>query len=515
MIPLFNFKIIPALILTLLLLRSGGSEAANFALTAKLSSKGRKVQFLVEPSESAQGCLYTLLASSSRGRLSGDSPRGILVLSASGAESSSIFEASRLPRLKSSSSKQLRLFFRLSADCDSSQSLSNLARVRFRNASEGRALTPRQIIKQIARKAQGGAFTASKAFPNISFSKPVDLQDAGDGSGRLFVAEQGGKIYVFVNNPQVQSKTLFLDISSLVETGGQEQGLLGLVFHPDYDSNGFFFVNYSKKGSGDTVISRFKVSTGNSNQADLNSETIILTFEQPFSNHNGGQLAFGPDGFLYIASGDGGSGGDPQGNGQKLTTLLGKILRIDVDSASGGENYAIPANNPFRGSTLGRREEIYAYGLRNPWRISFDPQTSRLWAADVGQSAKEEIDIIESGKNYGWNLMEGFSCYPPSATNCQNPELTLPIHDYPPAQGRSVTGGYVYRGSRLPALIGKYIYGDFVSGRIWAISYNGSQATNSELLDSDLLISSFGIDAAKELYLLSFTDGAIYRLSSG
>jgi glucose/arabinose dehydrogenase len=348
------------------------------------------------------------------------------------------------------------------------------------------------------------------AFNNLSFSRPVDLQHPGDGTDQLFVVEQAGVIKVFENNASVASAQTFLDITARVNDTGNEEGLLGLAFHPDYKNNGFFYVNYTATSPRRTVIARYRVNAGNPNQADPNSEFILLTFNQPFENHNGGQIAFGPDGYLYIATGDGGSGGDPQGNGQNLQTLLGKILRIDVNTTSAGRNYAIPSTNPFAGNTAGNREEIFAYGLRNPWRISFDPVTKWLWAGDVGQGRREEIDIIENGKNYGWNRMEGNLCYP-SGTPCDLPGLTKPIAEYDRTLGASVTGGYVYRGNTVPELVGAYIYADYVTGRIWSLRYDGiNPASNVQLMDTNLNIASFGVDKNLELYICAF-NGRLYR----
>lgn len=353
---------------------------------------------------------------------------------------------------------------------------------------------------------------AVTAFPNLSFTKPVDLQSAHDGSGRLFVVEQEGMVRSFINNPEVSETQLFLDIRDRVNDRGSEQGLLGLAFHPDFVNNGFFYVNYTAGSPDRTVISRFKINSGNAEEADENSEFVILTFNQPFTNHNGGQLAFGPDGYLYIATGDGGSGGDPLNNGQDRSTLHGNILRIDVNPGAGRLNYTIPADNPFVGNSSNFREEIYAYGFRNPWRMSFDPESGRLWTGDVGQNAFEEIDLVEKGGNYGWKIMEGGHCFPEEEP-CQREGLILPVWDYAQqGNGRSVTGGYVYRGSNLTALQGLYVYGDFVSGRIWALAGdNPENAVNTLLADTDLAISSFGTDEKNELLICAF-DGKIYRL---
>jgi glucose/arabinose dehydrogenase len=350
-------------------------------------------------------------------------------------------------------------------------------------------------------------YTVEEAFPDLTFTRPLDIQHAGDNSGRLFIVEQAGRIYV-IPGEDANEKEIFLDIVHLVNDNGNEQGLLGLAFHPEFEQNGYFFVNYTD--SNGTVISRFSVNS-NPNQADPASEVEILEFRQPYANHNGGGIAFGPDGYLYIATGDGGSGGDPQGHGQNRRTLLGNILRIDVDNRDSGFNYAIPQDNPFVGSTEGFREEIYAYGLRNPWRFSFDPPTGNLWAADVGQGAVEEINLIEKGKNYGWNIMEGTVEYSPNP-NVNPDTLELPIYEYFHPLGRSITGGYVYSGQGYPELYGAYIYGDYVSGLIWALWYEeDKEPINITLSESDLRISTFGLSETKELYLAAF-DGKIYRL---
>ncbi len=355
----------------------------------------------------------------------------------------------------------------------------------------------------------GKSIELKDAFPSLKFTRPVDLQAPSDGTNRIFVVEQEGLISVFENKEEVAAKKLFLDIKSRVDDNNNEEGLLGLAFHPDYKTNGYFYVNYTVSSS-ETVISRFKVSATDPNSADPNSELIILRFDQPFGNHNGGQVAFGPDGFLYIATGDGGSGGDPRGNGQNPKTLLGAILRIDVNKTQGGKNYAIPADNPFADGKNGS-PEVYAYGLRNPWRMSFDEETGKLWAADVGQNAYEEIDLIEKGKNYGWNKMEGLHTY---GSGQNSPDFTAPVLEISQSTGdKSITGGYVYRGKAIPSLAGDYIFADFVSGRIYNLKENSNGTfTNHTLLTTRLNISSFGQDENKELYICAF-DGKIYILT--
>ena len=350
-----------------------------------------------------------------------------------------------------------------------------------------------------------------EAFPKLNFTRPVDLQHAGDNTDRLFVLEQRGVISVFQNDTNIDDAAVFLNMETQVKDKGNEEGLLGLAFHPNYQDNGFFYVNYTADNPARTVISRFEVSDSDPDIADAGSELVLLEFEQPYSNHNGGQLSFGPDSYLYIAVGDGGSGGDPQGNGQNKETLLGSILRIDVDHPSAQLNYGIPETNPFAGNEEGFKEEIFAYGLRNPWRFSFDPQTEKLWTGDVGQNRFEEINIIENGKNYGWNTMEGFHCFEPKS-GCEEEGLASPVWEYSQDNGdRSVTGGFVYRGSSISELEGLYVYADFVSGRIWTLDATKlNSPINKELMRAPFPVASFGVDQQNELYLCGF-DGNIYK----
>ncbi|QMU29620.1 PQQ-dependent sugar dehydrogenase [Adhaeribacter radiodurans] len=352
------------------------------------------------------------------------------------------------------------------------------------------------------------------AFPNLTFNMPVEFVSPNDGTNRNFVIAQEGVIHVFPNNPGVKTTQKFLDITSKVVSGG-ERGLLGIAFHPDFKTNGYFYVNYTRGKDLETAISRFQVSKTNPNQADPKSEVVLLTYDQPFSNHNGGKVAFGKDGYLYIAAGDGGSGGDPHNNGQNKTSLLGKILRIDVNKSSGNLKYSIPADNPFKGNKEGYREEIYAYGLRNPWRFSFDKTTGDLWVGDVGQNKIEEVDIVKNGQNYGWRVMEADECFNPE--DCNKKGYALPVHSYQQSMetGKSITGGHVYRGKKLAALRGKYVYGDYVTGNIWTLTPQGNgKYANASLMKLDGTISSFGEDANNELYLCSYNDGKIYTFAA-
>ena len=351
------------------------------------------------------------------------------------------------------------------------------------------------------------------AFPGLKFNMPVEFVSPNDATNRNFVVAQRGKIHVFANQVDVKETKVFLDLESKVTAGG-ERGLLGLAFHPNFKSNGYFYLNYTRNNPGlETVISRFTASKVSPDIADPGSEEILLTFKQPYSNHNGGKIAFGNDGFLYIGVGDGGSGGDPQKHGQNRASLLGKILRIDVNKTSGALKYAIPRSNPYQGNSQGFKEEIFAYGIRNPWRFSFDKSTGDLWVGDVGQNKTEEIDIVKNGGNYGWNSMEAEDCF--GKPDCDTKNMILPVWSYRqgPQTGNSVTGGHVYRGKTVKTLQGKYVYGDYVTGNIWVLSPAGKgKYTNALLVKHKGMISSFGEDSNNELYVCSYGDGKIYRI---
>ncbi len=342
-------------------------------------------------------------------------------------------------------------------------------------------------------------------------AQPLFFGHAGDSTGRMFVVERAGRVRIISQGKLLG--TPFLDLTALVGSSGSEQGLLGLAFHPHYASNGLFYVDYTDK-SGNTVVARYQVSA-DPDVADPGSAQTVLSVAQPAANHNGGMLVFGPDGFLYIGLGDGGGAGDPNNNAQSLDTLLGKILRLDIDSAS---PYAIPPSNPFNASADPNvKHEIWAYGLRNPWRFSFDRQTGDLFIGDVGQGRREEVDFQPAGdpggENYGWRVLEGSLCYNPS-TNCDRTGMTMPVveYDHSSSGGCSITGGYVYRGSRFPELQGTYFYGDFCSGRIWGLTRSGGLWSAPLALDTASAITSFGEDEAGELYVLDFGGGTVYRL---
>lgn len=348
-----------------------------------------------------------------------------------------------------------------------------------------------------------------KAFPNLSFSSPLWFGQAPGNSGRAYVAEQGGRVWVFDFNGAVATKTVFLDLTDRTRANG-EQGLLGFAFHPDFASNRLVYAHYNENANpnvqeGRTTVEQFAASADG--LSANRSGTVLLSEAQPFNNHNGGSLLFGPDGMLYLALGDGGSGGDPQNNAQRLGNVLGKVLRLRPDGT-------IPSDNPFVGQS-GARGEIWAYGLRNPFRASFDRGTGQLWTGDVGQNIYEEIDVVVKGGNYGWRLREGAHDFNTSDPRPSTP-LIDPIFEYTHDNGRcSITGGVVYRGGALPKLTGQYLYGDFCSGDVWALSHdNGQRALANVRLGSVPNPSGFGEDAAGEVYLTAFGDGSVYRIEA-
>lgn len=357
-----------------------------------------------------------------------------------------------------------------------------------------------------------GRYALVNAFPSISFDRPLDIQNAGDGTDRLFVAEQRGVIHVI--DPDIGEAKVFLDIRDRVFFDGDQRGILGFTFHRDYEINGFLYVFYIAEKPQRTVISRFTVSSSDPDQADPGSELILLEIDhrtqvEPGTCVCGGQIAMGPDGYLYIAVGV-----TSIANGQDTSSLFGSILRIDVDNPQNSLNYSIPPDNPFFSNNEGNREEIFAYGLRNPFRFSFDPETGLIWAGDVGERGAEEVDIIKKGGNYGWDIMEGTMCHEPQF-GCDMTGLQTPVWTYPRNEGVTIIGGFVYRGSELPELFGSYIYADFGSGRVWALSVdeNNQPVDNAELLQFDpFRIVSFGVNEHNELLICSF-DGSIYRLA--
>ena len=349
------------------------------------------------------------------------------------------------------------------------------------------------------------AYAVQQVFPQLDFERMVGLYwIPGERDVVVVLTQHEGIIYRADLADDAAEPTVFLDLSrNLIDGPRNEEGLLGFAAAPDYEQSREFYVYYTAGNPRRSVIERYRASGAS---ADPASAQLIMEVPQPYSNHNGGALAFGPDGMLYIALGDGGSGGDPQNHAQDTDTLLGSILRIDVSS---GEGYAVPPDNPFANG--GGAPEIWAYGLRNPWRITFDRATGDLWTGDVGQNAYEEIDRIERGGNYGWNITEGPACFSPPE-DCDRTGLIEPRAWYGHDDGSSVTGGYVYRGAALPELHGWYVYGDFGSGKVWAVDSSSDDSAPVLLMESDRSIASFAEDPAGELYIVSF-EGAIYRIT--
>jgi glucose/arabinose dehydrogenase len=366
-----------------------------------------------------------------------------------------------------------------------------------------------------ASAAQAASVPKNLKFDPIvsGLNDPLFVTHAGDGSNRVFIVQREGQILIYKNG--ALNTAPFLDISGLVNSTGGEQGLLGLAFDPDYGTNGRFFVVYTVTQNNAVKLARYTVSNSDPDLANPNG-TVLLTIDKPAANHNGGMIAFGPDGYLYMAVGDGGGAGDQNNNGQNKNTLLGKILRLDVSGAT----YTAPATNPFFGQA-GARDEIWAYGLRNPWRFSFDRATDDLYIGDVGQNTMEEIDFqpaaSNGGENYGWRILEGSLCFNPS--NCTPPaDYVAPVAVYPhganDSNGCSVTGGYVYRGSQFAALVGNYLYGDFCEGKIWGLFKNANNQWVSTLIkDTNYLISSFGEDEGGELYLTDYAAGSVIHIT--
>ncbi len=370
-----------------------------------------------------------------------------------------------------------------------------------------------------ASAGAGGSFdptgvTVDVAVAVSGFDSPVDVTNAGDGSGRLFVVEQAGRIRLIKDGVLVERP--FLDITGRIASGG-ERGLLGLAFHPDYPSDPRFFVDYTDR-DGNTVVSQFTVSGADPDSGDSNSEVVLMHIAQPFANHNGGAVVFGPDGMLYIATGDGGSAGDPQGNGQRLDTYLGKILRVDVDVAPGSSTaYQVPADNPFA-TTAGAKPEIWFYGLRNPWRIRFDRLTGDLWIGDVGQNAWEEIDVARAGQkglDYGWNIMEATHCFNPSS-GCDPTGLTVPVAEYDHSLGCAVIGGVVVRDPRQGRLDGGYLFGDACSDNLWLMDPAGDELRAATLVvKMGRTLSSIGEGEDRSVYATSLDKGELLRISAG
>lgn len=388
------------------------------------------------------------------------------------------------------------------------------------------------LVLACAARAEGDYpdFTLVRAFPNLKLNRPVWVGPSPDGTGRLFVVEQAGRILLLPASRTAAATNVFLDLSQRRLQVDNEEGLLGLAFHPKFRDDGQFYIHYSQQNPRRGVLSEFRVHTNGADAANIRSERVLLQVPQPYSNHNGGALAFGPDGFLYVSLGDGGAANDPHGFGQNLNTWLGKILRIDVDTRTASLPYGIPNDNPLAAQAGGVRPEIWAWGLRNVWRMAFDSETGELWAGDVGQNRWEEINVIVRGGNYGWNVREGrhaFDLRPPTSAPNAPGEFIDPVLEYPHTAtaadagkrahgpGLSVTGGVVYRGRRFSDLVGSYLYADYQMGTIWALKREGGQLVRQGMLvppNPARPISSFGTDAAGEVLIAAF-DGYIHELA--
>jgi glucose/arabinose dehydrogenase len=363
-------------------------------------------------------------------------------------------------------------------------------------------------------QAAEGPVDTEVAYPNLRFERPLYFAAPPNDGNNVFVVEQRGMIYQFPNRRGVDpdQKSVVLDIRQIVrspedDNGNNEEGLLGFAFHPDFENNHKIYLDYTAyRGDRRNVISEWQYNP-ETGRIDPDSERVLMEIDQPFWNHNGGHLAFGPEGYLYITKGDGGSAGDPKEAGQDRSTLLGKILRIDVDHKENGKPYAIPDDNPFV-DMADARPEIYAWGLRNVWRFSFDSKTGALWAGDVGQNKYEEINVVVNGGNYGWDIREGF--HPFEGDEEPKTELIDPVHEYPREDGLSVTGGYVYRGEAIPELKGVYVFADYAKPNVWGLEYNGEEVTAHQKIAVVPRVASFGVDRAGELYACSF-DGRIYK----
>lgn len=542
----FPIIFITALLLFVLILnpnssRSASAAVARLGFSARYKAGQNTISLDIRSADRHQACRLQIFASRSESSITRRPGRTkpLLITTTPGSFNLRL-STTTLPAIKRQHRRSISpLFLRAKLVCGTGQRLSEVRKLSLRTSTIGATAVSQwlDILSVELIKALNGTPTPTptvgsgtpqptvtptraplpnlkliRAFPNLSFSSPVEFTSLAGSTNRNFVVEQSGRVYTFINSDSTTTAAEVINLSSRIASGG-ERGLLGFAIHPDFPAKPYFFTYYTRSSDGSIVLSRF-VMDPSTFVGDLNSEVILLTIAHPNTNHNGGKLAFGPDGFLYLGPGDGGGGGDPDRNGQNLKTLLGKILRIDVDHSENGNNYAIPAGNPFKGNSTGMREEIYAYGFRNPWKFSFDSATGTLWVADVGQGAREEVDIVELGKNYGWNVMEGSICYPSGNTNCNMNGLVLPVAEYDHGIGQSITGGYVYRGTQFPGLSGMFTYGDFGSGRLFAVLRENGASTVFDLLDTGLNISSFGRDSDNEQIVLSYGEGFLYRFAN-
>lgn len=464
---------------------------------------GSSYQLTISNATSLQGCSLDLTVSATRSIVKAGRGRSIYstVLTSESVQISAL----DLPPIKNANARKLH--FKGIVQCAGQQFETNIASAKFR-ASTTNGIRLGRWFSSFADNLRLKAVLVD-AFPNLQFPQLVDLQQAEGNPEKFFAVMQSGRVKVFNKADSSPIAQDFLDISSKIRIS-PEEGLLAIAFHPSHAINKFLYVHYiDTEGFG--VISRFSVSDFEPSTADVASEIVLLRFEKLTNIHHGGRLAFGPDGYLYASIGDGGPQGDPTRTGQNRSDLLGSVIRIDVDSSSPGRNYAIPPTNPFVGVSSSIREEIFAFGFRNPWRFSFDALSGDLWLGDVGLESIEEINKVVSGGNYGWNILEGSRCRV-ALNQCRKKNLIKPIYEYSHSEGQSVTAGYVYRGTALPDLVGRYIFGDFVSGSIWALNLSTNSPSAVKIAESGLNISSFAEDLERELYVLDYA-GKIYKLS--
>ena len=503
-------------LIVLLLLVAHGFAGRSVAQTSRrlvlsASAVGRSVFLEHDSSQSVAGCRLTTYGAVDGSALKADFRRAGKVAELRPTLGRVVIRAG-IPILRTTSRRvrSVPLSFRSALRCARAMTLSNVVRIRVPTSTGRESKRFGEWATAVKRSTRLLESRLIPVAPALQFAQPVDIQRA-PGDERTFVVEQAGRIYAIDSRNSSGARELFLDIVDRVESGG-EQGLLGLAFSPHFEHDRTLFAHYSKKDTGATVIARFTALSDGS-VAPPETEFVVLEIPQPAVNHNGGSIAFGADGMLYIGLGDGGGGGDPFENAENLSSPLGKILRIDVSRQDPGLGYGIPSDNPFVGLSNGERGEIFAYGLRNPWRMSFDSATGNLWVGDVGQNRFEEVNIVSRGGNFGWDVLEGFECYEPSS-GCSSAGTVLPVHAYSHALGNSITGGYVYRGDRNRLLKGQYLFADFISGRIWSLRAVTPTWPSSLLHKTDDMYSTFGLDPDGEVLVASYVDGRIYRLGT-
>jgi len=488
---------------------------AEIRLHSELLQGGSELRAFVALDSNQASCRISLQAAQKRRPLNRGGSRIISLASVDTTESVVLFQSGDLLRPRLRRPGPSIFFMRAIADCGEQQFKSDINRMRLRERPRRRFKTVRGWINQAVQNMQASELKLSEVYHDQEIDRPLGLASTQALPNQLFLLEQAGTVSRINLADSPATKHEYLNIEHLVYDEDFETGLLGLAFDPLYNENGLLYVFYSTQVNGSLIsrISRFEVQESLVGPVNVATETMLLEIPQPSPIHQGGQLAFGPDGYLYISVGDGGPGKDPGQNAQNTMSLLGSVLRIDPNRIASEPAYFVPADNQFvnRPNFL---PEIYAYGFRNPWRFSFDPLNGRLWLGDVGQARREEVNLVKKGGNYGWNVMEGTLCFEP-AKNCRKRRYEAPILDYGRADGGSITGGYVYRGENIPALNGYYIFGDFLSGRIWALNSNRlKRATKILLFDTHHFISSFGVDDLNNQYFISFFEGKVFSLDS-